>query len=66
MIKTTPKATKYMTLKEAAVYLRLSQIKMYQLVARNKIKHFKPEGKIYFIHEDLDAYVTESADKKSN
>lgn len=44
--------------KEAAAYLKISCSYLYRLVWSNRIKGYKPGGKIfYFKKSDLDSYI---------
>ncbi len=47
-----------LTLKEACVYLNMSESLIYKLTADRKIPHFKPRGKLnYFLKSDLDQWM---------
>ena len=48
---------KWLTLKEAAKYLRISESSMRNLTRYKKIKHYKPEGTLLFKISELDKYV---------
>lgn len=44
--------------KAAAEYLGISRSAIYKLIKNNRIKHFKPNGKIvYFNRDDLEKYA---------
>lgn len=48
----------FMPLKEAVIYLGISESTMYKLTSSGKIAHYKPNGKmIFFKKEDLDAWA---------
>lgn len=48
----------YLSLEDAAHYLRLTISYTYKLVHRGKITHYKPtNGRLYFLKEDLDAFI---------
>lgn len=47
----------YLTLKEAAEYLRMSYTTLYGLTKNNKISIHKPTGKVLFTKSDLDDYM---------
>ena len=54
----TATASKPFDIGEAAVYLHHSKSHVYQLTSKRLIAHFKPNGKkIYFLKQDLDAYL---------
>ena len=42
-----------MSIKETAEFLRLSESKIYQLVSRNEITHFKQGSRVLFSRNDL-------------
>jgi len=47
-----------LTLNEAADYLGLSTSFVYKLTASCRLTHYKPSGgRLYFLREDLDAYI---------
>ena len=47
-----------LTLKETCVYLDISCSTLYKLTSKNKIPHFKPNGKkIYFRKSDLNEWL---------
>jgi excisionase family DNA binding protein len=46
-----------LSLKEAAAYLGLKPKYCYKLVFLGKLAYYKPQGKLYFLKEDLDAYI---------
>jgi excisionase family DNA binding protein len=48
---------KYLTLQEAAEYLRVSERNLRNIVKSNKIPFYKPEGKILFKVSELDKYI---------
>ncbi len=48
---------KYLTLSEAANYLRVSQRNLRNMVKNNKIPFYKPEGKILFKISELDKFI---------
>lgn len=47
----------YLTLKEAAEYLRMSYQTLYRLTRNNQISIHKPAGKVLFTISDLDNYM---------
>lgn len=50
----------YLTLKEAAAYLRLSEGWLYKLVMWKKIPFYKPVKKLYFKKEELNEYIVKN------
>ena len=54
---TTTTATPYMTVAEAAEYLRWSKERIYKLTAARAIPHIKHEGRLLFRRSDLDAWL---------
>ena len=48
---------KPLSLKEAADYLGLKPKYCYNLANLGKLAYYKPSGKLYFLQEDLDAYI---------
>ena len=47
-----------LTLQEACIYLDISSSTLYKLTSKNKIPHFKPNGKkIYFRKSDLNDWL---------
>ena len=52
------KLPKPLHLKEAAIYLKISESHLYKLVSKGLIKCYKPSGKIlYFRVEDLNSWA---------
>ena len=50
--------TTYLTLKEAAVYLKLCKSTLYKMTSSREIPFYKPGGKlILFLKEDLEEYL---------
>lgn len=49
--------TEILTLKEAAMFLRVSTSKLYQLTSKNQIPHYKQGGKVIFNRSDLLAWL---------
>lgn len=47
----------WMTVKEAADYLRCGTSRLYKLTAADAIPHFKEEGRLLFNREDLDEWL---------
>ncbi|MCC7004713.1 helix-turn-helix domain-containing protein [Candidatus Nomurabacteria bacterium] len=48
----------YLSLFEAAEYLKLSKSTLYKLTHKRAIQYYQPGGKIIlFLKEDLDAYI---------
>ena len=58
-IDATSTATPYMTVAEAAEYLRWSKERIYKLTAARAIPHIKHEGRLLFRRSDLDAWLDE-------
>ncbi len=58
-IATTTAATPYMTIDEAADYLRWSKERIYKLTAARAIPHIKHEGRLLFRRDDLDAWLAD-------
>ena len=49
---------KPLTFNEAAEYLDISKSYLYKLTCKNKISHYKPQGKrVYFTKSELDAWL---------
>lgn len=48
---------KWLTLNEAAEYLRISERNLRNLTKSNKIPFYKPEGKILFKTAELDKFI---------
>jgi excisionase family DNA binding protein len=48
---------KYLTLSEAAQYIRVSDRTLRNMMKSNKIPFYKPEGKILFKISELDKYI---------
>lgn len=46
-----------MSLKEAAVFLRVSASKLYQLTSKNQIPHYKQGARVIFNRSDLLAWL---------
>ena len=56
--KIQPSDADFMSLREAARYLRVSISTLYKLASAKKITRYKPGGKlVYFLKADLDDYV---------
>jgi excisionase family DNA binding protein len=53
--------TQWMTIDEAAAYLRVGKTTMYKLLADGEIKPFKIGRKNLFRPEDLDRFLLEQA-----
>jgi excisionase family DNA binding protein len=52
---------KYLSLEEAAVFLKLSKSFLYKLTMNRVIPHYKPNGKkIYFDVSDLEKFITKN------
>jgi excisionase family DNA binding protein len=47
-------------IEEAADFLNLKQKTIYNLVNNNQIAYCKPSKKLYFLHQDLMAYIKNS------
>ncbi len=54
---TTTTATPYMTIDEAAEYLRWSKERIYKLTAAQAIPHIKHEGRLLFRRDKLDLWL---------
>ena len=50
--------TRFLSFKEATLYLGISKSTLYKLTALRQIRFYKPKGKIYFKEEDLLCYMT--------
>lgn len=46
-----------LNVKEAAIFLRLSESQLRHLMLAKKILYYKPVGKIYFKKSDLDNWI---------
>lgn len=51
--------TKFLSFKEATIYLCISSSSLYKLTASRQIRFYKPKGKIYFKEEDLLSFMTQ-------
>jgi excisionase family DNA binding protein len=49
----------WMTVAEAAQYLRVGTSRIYKLTAADEIPHCKQDGRLYFDREELDAWMRE-------
>ena len=58
-INSTTTATPYMTVVEAAEYLRWSKERIYKLTAARAIPHHKHEGRLLFRRDALDDWLDE-------
>ena len=58
----TTTATPYMTVAEAAEYLRWSTERIYKLTAARAIPHHKHAGRLLFRRDALDAWLDEYAE----
>ena len=47
----------FLSTKEAAAFLKVSMIKIYQLTMKKAIPFYKPAGKIYFKKSELVEYI---------
>lgn len=53
--------SKPLSLPEAADYLNISKSYLYKLTHKNKIPHYKPNGKkIYFLEKELNEWLTQN------
>lgn len=50
--------TKFLSFKEATIYLGISKSTLYKLVASKQIRFYKPKGKLFFKEEDLLSFMT--------
>jgi excisionase family DNA binding protein len=50
--------TKFLSFKEATIYLGISKSTLYKLVASKQIRFYKPKGKLFFKEEDLLIFMT--------
>ena len=50
--------TKFLSFKEAVIYLCISSSTLYKLVASKQIQFYKPKGKLFFKEEDLLSFMT--------
>ena len=50
--------TKFLSFKEATIYLCISSSTLYKLTASRQIRFYKPKGKLYFLDEDLLNFMT--------
>lgn len=47
-----------LTMREAAMFTGLSKHTLYKLIQANKIKHYRPNGKlVYFRRDELEAWL---------
>ena len=51
---------KWLTLKEAASYLRISEISLRNFIRYKKISHYKIEGKLLFKITELDKFIEQN------
>lgn len=49
---------KYLSVQEVALYLRRSKSSLYKLVMNKRIPHYKIEGSLLFIQDEIDEWVT--------
>ena len=57
---------KWLSVKEAAAYLKLSPSNLYKRLMLNAIPHYKVEKRVLFSREDLDAWVKRYAVKSND
>lgn len=50
--------SKFLTFKEATIYLGISKSTLYKLTASKQIRFYKPKGKLFFKEEDLMSFMT--------
>jgi len=50
--------TRFLSFKEATLYLGICPSTLYKLTASKQIRFYKPKGKIYFKEEDLLSFMT--------
>lgn len=50
--------SKFLTFKEATIYLGISKSTLYKLTASKQIRFYKPKGKLFFKEEDLLSFMT--------
>ena len=61
LAKLTAETTKkWLTLKEAAEYLRISEISLRNFIRYKKISHYKIEGKLLFKITELDKFIEQN------
>ncbi|MDA8273010.1 MAG: helix-turn-helix domain-containing protein [Deltaproteobacteria bacterium] len=61
LAKLTAETTKkWLTLKEAASYLRISEISLRNFIRYKKISHYKIEGKLLFKITELDKFIEQN------
>ena len=48
---------KFLNIKEASIYTRLSESKLYKMVSKREITFNKPEGKVFISKKTLDKYL---------
>lgn len=46
---------------DVAVYTGFSKSHIYHLVSTNKLKHYKPAGRLFFKKEEVDEYLTNTS-----
>lgn len=46
-----------MSISQAAIFLQLSTQTLYQKVSRHELRHYKVGNRLYFLREDLNAYI---------
>ena len=47
-----------LNIQNAADYLHLKKSYLYKLVSQGGIPHYKPRGRLYFLKEELDNWIT--------
>lgn len=52
-----PPSSPFMTVKEAAAYLRVPPKRVYNLTSRREIPHIKQDGRIFFDCRELDEWM---------
>lgn len=50
--------SKFLSFKEATIYLGVSKSTLYKLTASKQIRFYKPKGKLFFMEEDLLSFMT--------
>ncbi len=52
-----PRQPKFLSSRQAALYLGISKARLYFLARSGRIVHFRPAGKLYFLEKDLLAFI---------
>ena len=58
--------SKWLTVKEAALYLKVSQMTLFRWMKSGKLKHYKMGNAVRLLSEDLDAIAEPRGEKKTS